>query len=93
MKIEVKFFATLRLYLGVASINLEINKPITVDNLIDMLVEKFNDKKIRDYLVEGKKIKIGTMILINGKNIIHLNGLDTMVEEGIISIFPPAGGG
>ncbi|MBM7559411.1 MoaD family protein [Marinitoga litoralis] len=93
MKVEIKFFATLRLYLKVASINLEFEEPITVDELIDILVDKFNDKKIREYLVDGKKIKVGTIILINGKNIIHLNGLDTKIEEGVISIFPPAGGG
>lgn len=93
MKVEIKFFATLRLYLKVASINLEFEEPITVDELIDILVDKFNDKKIREYLVDGKNIKVGTIILINGKNIIHLNGLDTKIEEGVISIFPPAGGG
>ncbi|KAF2956467.1 MoaD family protein [Marinitoga sp. 38H-ov] len=93
MKVEIKFFATLRLYLKVASIKMEFEKPITVDELIDILVDKFKDKKIREYLVEGKKIKVGTIILINGKNIIHLNGLNTKIEEGIISIFPPAGGG
>lgn len=93
MKIEVKFFATLRLYLGVASVNIEFKNPITVKELIDYLVNKFNDVKIRDYLLENGKIRVGTMILINGKNIIHLNGLETKIEEGIISIFPPAGGG
>ncbi|OQY09562.1 MAG: hypothetical protein B6I29_03130 [Marinitoga sp. 4572_148] len=93
MKIEVKFFATLRLYLGVASINLECEEPITVRELIEYLVNKFNDKKIKEYLLEDGKIRVGTMILINGKNIIHLDGLDTQIEEGIISIFPPAGGG
>ncbi|KLO24456.1 molybdopterin converting factor [Marinitoga sp. 1197] len=93
MKVEIKFFATLRLYLGVASLTLNLDKPIIVDELINILVEKFNDKKVREYLVEGKKIKTGTMILINGKNILHINGLNTVVEEGMISIFPPAGGG
>ncbi|WP_129409798.1 MoaD family protein [Marinitoga lauensis] len=93
MKVKIKFFATLRLYLKVASIDMEFENPITVDKLIDILVEKFQDKKIREYLVEEKKIKVGTMILINGKNLIHMDGLNTLIEEGIISIFPPAGGG
>ncbi|GAB6189474.1 MoaD/ThiS family protein [Marinitoga arctica] len=93
MKIKVKFFATLRLYLKVDSVDIELDNPITVNELINLLVDKFNDFKIREYLVDGEKIKVGTMILINGKNIIHINGLNTLVEEGIISIFPPAGGG
>lgn len=40
------------------------------------------------------KMKMGTIILVNGKNIHHLQKLDTIVNDGdIISLFPPGGGG
>ncbi|AEX85552.1 hypothetical protein XO10_05715 [Marinitoga sp. 1135] len=93
MKVEIKFFATLRLHLRVASLSLDLNENTTVNELIDILVKHFNDEKVREYLIDENGIRKGTMILINGKNILHLNGLDTKIEEGVISIFPPAGGG
>jgi len=33
------------------------------------------------------------MILVGGKNIHHLDGLDTVVNEADVAIFPPSGGG
>ncbi len=94
MTIEVKFFATLRLHLGVATLKLNTDKGLNVAELIDLLVQRFNDPKIKEYLLdENGKIRTGTMILINGKNILHLDGLNSNVENGIVAIFPPAGGG
>ncbi|ASI98557.1 MoaD/ThiS family protein [Thermococcus celer] len=41
-----------------------------------------------------EELEKGFMILVNGKNIEHLQGLQTPLEENdVVSIFPPAGGG
>jgi molybdopterin synthase sulfur carrier subunit len=43
---------------------------------------------------KDRTLKEGTIILVNGKNIFHLQLLDTVVDNGdVVSVFPPAGGG
>jgi molybdopterin synthase sulfur carrier subunit len=39
------------------------------------------------------RIKPGAMILIDGRNVLHENGIDTMISGKVVSIFPPSGGG
>ncbi len=91
--IKVSFFATLRLALGVDSVNIKIKEPITVKELLDIVSNKIGIS-IKDKLLEKNgSIKRGTIILINGKNIIHLQGVDTKISSGEVAIFPPAGGG
>ncbi|HDM70171.1 MAG TPA: MoaD/ThiS family protein [Thermotogales bacterium] len=92
VKVRIHFFATLRLNLGVASMELELEEKTTVGELLKKVSEKLK-VDICEKLLEDGKIRRGTMILLNGKNIIHLNGLDTPVVDGDLSIFPPAGGG
>lgn len=93
MKIEVKIFATLRLALGRGYVALDVDQPPTVDELI-ALVSEAVDSDIRPWLVEeDDTIRVGTMILLDGFNILHMQGLDTVVETAHVSIFPPAGGG
>jgi len=41
-----------------------------------------------------KELEKGVIILVNGKNIEHLEKLDTKLKDGdVVSIFPPVGGG
>lgn len=93
MILTVKLFATLRIQLGVAELKFELDKPIAIIELINLISEKVGTD-ISVKLIEGDKIKIGTIILIDGKNVIHMNGLDTVIEnDSLISVFPPAAGG
>ncbi len=92
-RIKVEFFATLRLVLGVAGLEIEAGGPVSVRQLIDMVSRKLGTD-ISVKLLDGDRVKRGTMILVNGKNIHHLNGLDTTVNPGDrVAVFPPAGGG
>ena len=37
---------------------------------------------------------IGTIILVDGFNVLHLDGLNTMIDkDSMVSVFPPNGGG
>lgn len=93
MTIEVKIFATLRLALGRGLVTVDVDQPPTVDELI-ALVSDAVGSDIRPWLVEDDdSIRVGTMILLDGFNILHMDGLDTVVETTQVSIFPPAGGG
>lgn len=93
MIINVKLFATLRLKLGIAGLDIEINKPVTILKLLELVSEKLNTDIVPE-LIEDGKIMVGTILLINGKNIFHAQKLETMIiEDCEVSVFPPAGGG
>jgi molybdopterin synthase sulfur carrier subunit len=93
MTIDVKLFATLRLHLGVASVPVEIDGEPTVRELLDLVSAEVG-RDVREWLLdENDGIKTGTMILLDGHNILHADGLDTRVTTPNVAIFPPAGGG
>jgi len=93
MKIQVKLYATLRLNLGVAGLEIEIDKPVTILKLLELASQQLNSDIIPE-LIEDGEIMVGTILLINGKNIFHAEKLETMInEECEVSVFPPAGGG
>ena len=76
---------------------LELNNTENVRDLLQYLSEVYGEKVDR-WIWQGKGEKrtlmTGTLILVNGKHVYHLQGLDTPLEESdVISIFPPSGGG
>lgn len=93
MKIQVKIFATLRLKLGISGVEIESEQPMTVMMLLESVSRKINADIIPELVKEGE-IMVGTIILINGKNILHAEKLETLITEDCeVSVFPPAGGG
>ncbi len=93
MKLHVEFFSTLRLTLKIKKIEYETEKELTVEQLLHRLSMEI-DPMIYKKLVKNSKPIIGTNILINGKNFLHLQGLDTTLRDGDkVQIFPPAAGG
>ncbi|ASJ17142.1 molybdopterin synthase sulfur carrier subunit [Thermococcus chitonophagus] len=82
-KVTVKVFATLIEIIGKRILEEEAS---TVKELLEKIYEKY--PKVKEELEEGY------IILVNGHNIEHLQGLETPLKEGdTVSIFPPAGGG
>lgn len=82
--VKVKVFAILIDLVGKKILEVEDVK--TVEELLDELDSRFPGFK--------KELEDGYLILVNGKNIEHLQGLETPIEErDTVSIFPPAGGG
>ena len=93
MKVTVKFFATLRLALGVGELDLELTDPVSVGELVDLTAARVNPLVKSKLLLDGK-IRKGTLLLVDGRNVAHLQELDTLIEQDcIVSFFPPAGGG
>ena len=91
--IKIKFYSLIRMHLGINEIEIKTNS-ISIENLLKEAEIQIK-KKFLDQLVNNNhQIIHGTMILINGRNIVHLDGLNSIVVEGDeISIFPPGGGG
>jgi len=67
---------------------------ITIMELLSIVEKKINNK-ILDQLTNDKgDLTRGTIILLNGRNIVHLDKLSTIGQSGdLIDIFPPGGGG
>ena len=91
--IEIRFFSLIRMHLGINKTEIE-SASIPILELLQK-IEKQIGKKFLDQLIDAEKqILPGTMILINGRNIVHLNGTESIVQDNDeISIFPPGGGG
>jgi sulfur-carrier protein len=90
----VKFFATLKLKLGVASVSVDGGQDLTVGEAVRRAQEAVGRQFWSEVFAEDGATLPGAMVLLDGANITHLRGVDTPVGEAeVISIFPPAGGG
>ena len=94
MKVEVKFFTSLREITGKKADEIQLQNMITVEELLNLLSEKYG-KKFREYIYNKKgKVQDFLSFLVNGRNINVLQGFDTELKQGdIIAIIPPVGGG
>ncbi len=89
---QVRFFATYRDITLTKSI--EVPAPETVRGLLDLLSEKYG-KAMHDklYLPDGS-LSWDAIVLVNGRHVVHLQGLDTTIAEpDVVSIFPMVAGG
>ena len=90
--IKIKFYSLLRMFLKQNQIEIDVDN-ISILELLQKISEKTN-KNLLPEIVEDEKIIHGTIILLNGRNIYHLEKLNTIVINGDnIDIFPPGGGG
>jgi molybdopterin converting factor small subunit len=93
MIITVDLYAMLRRTTGVSSITIETDGPVTLRQLIDLACGK-TTPMLRDDLLDGHMIKKGTLLLVDGRNALFLDGLETLVHaDQEIAFFPPGGGG
>ena len=94
MKIEVKFFTSLREITGKKVDEIQLQNTVTVDELLTLLSEKYG-KNFREYIYNKKGEVQGFLsFLVNGKNINIMQGFDTKLQENdVVAILPPVGGG
>jgi molybdopterin synthase sulfur carrier subunit len=94
MKVEVKFFTSLREITGKKADEIQLQSVITVEELLNLLSDKYGEK-FTEYIYDKKgKVQDFLSFLVNGRNINVLQGFDTELKQGdIIAIIPPVGGG
>jgi len=94
MKVEVKFFTSLREITGKKVDTIQMQDAITVNELVKMLSEKYG-KKFREYIYDKDGVTQEFLsFLVNGKNINNMQGFDTKLgDQDVIAILPPVGGG
>lgn len=93
MSVKVKFYSLFRINLKSPGTEYQIDKEISVMDLIEMLDQEY-DGYFSKKLLDGREINPGAIILVNGDNIIHLDGVDTKLKDGDkVTLFPPSAGG
>lgn len=90
MQLELRFFANFREAAGQKTLEREYEDGLRAGDVLRQLqsefgeMDLFEDGELREYLT----------ILRNGKDIAHLDGLETALEDGDeLSVFPPVAGG
>jgi molybdopterin synthase sulfur carrier subunit len=88
----VKVFANLRQICGGVTIEVQPDGNRVID-VLDKMVEMFPDLQAEIYTAE-KELLPFVHVYVNGRNIIHLNDLQTEVNErDQFALFPPVAGG
>ena len=92
MQVTLKFFATFREIAGSKTIDREFDDGTTVGDVLRALEEEFPDMR-GELLVDGD-LKPQINVLKNGREVLHMDGIDTRIEQGdTLSVFPPVAGG
>ena len=91
--LKLKFFAT---YRDITRCNeIEIPAPSDVWELLGLLGDRYgNPIKEKLFTPDGNGIGQDAIVLVNGRNVAHLDGKETpLTETDIVSIFPMVAGG
>ena len=92
MELELRFFATFRAAVGQKTIHREYPDGSTVGEVLRALEEEFEG--LAGELVEEGEIRDQLSVLKNGREVLHMEGIETTLEDGdTLSVFPPVAGG
>lgn len=90
---EIKVYATLRDVIGSPSIQVDDSLGLTVGQLLQSLCARY-PALIAKFFINNRDLHPALHILINGRDMRYLNGLETeLIPTDSIRIFPPVGGG
>jgi len=90
---QIRIFATLRQLTGQAAVEVQAGSGDSVRLALDQLVAQHPILKDKVWDERGD-LSSTVNVFVNGRNIIWLDGLDTVWAEGdSVAIFPPVAGG
>jgi molybdopterin synthase sulfur carrier subunit len=94
MTLKIKFYSLFRINLKSAGTEYELDKEITMAELIKKLDQDYDGYFTQKLLEEDQSISPGAIIMVNGKNILHLKKLKTAASnQDTVTLFPPSAGG
>lgn len=90
---EVRVFATLRDVVGGKSVRVDVGSAMSVQQLLVQLLDKYPDLRPK-LLTEDGQLNPSVHILVNGRDVRFLQGLETVITaQDTVQMFPPVGGG
>lgn len=94
LMVKVKIYGTLQTLLKIKELNMEYSENLTIRTLLEKIQKKVKPDFIQKLIDKNGGIIPGTIILVNKKNIFHLNKLETEINDNDeIVVFPPGAGG
>lgn len=92
MNVELRFFATFRQAVGRKVVEREYDDGTTVGDVLRDLEAEYDG--LDGQLVENDGLRPHINVLKTGREVLHLDGMATELEDGdTLSIFPPVAGG
>ncbi len=93
MEIELRFFATFRQAVGSKTIEREVDDGADVGVVLRALEAEFDGLE-GEILDDAGELRPQLSVLKNGREVVHMSGLATPLEDGdAVSVFPPVAGG
>ncbi|MBO8170555.1 MAG: MoaD/ThiS family protein [Bacillaceae bacterium] len=90
---KVKVFATYREICNAKELDIPLGDSPTVRAVLDRLIQQFPPMQ-EELFDEQGNLQPFVHVFVNGKNIIHGDGLETELKESDqVALFPPVGGG
>ncbi|QLK25165.1 MoaD/ThiS family protein [Natrinema zhouii] len=92
MDIDLRFFATFREAVGEKERTRTVDDDATVGDVLTALETEYDG--LKGQLLEDGAIRPQLSVLKNGRNVVHMAGVETTLEAGdVVSVFPPVAGG
>ena len=93
MDLELRFFATFREAVGQKTLEREFEDGATVGDVLLTLESAYDGLEGKLIDDEGN-LQPNLNILKNGREVLHMEGTETVMEDGdTLSVFPPVAGG
>jgi molybdopterin synthase sulfur carrier subunit len=90
---HIRLYATLRQIVGGKRVDLPVKDGTPLEEVLRDLVREYPDLDEAIWGPEGG-LAGHVAVLLNGRNVRHLEGLETKLSEGdVLDLFPPVGGG
>ncbi len=95
LRVKVKFFGPFREISNAKELEIKTADGSKVKDLLQLLTEKYGDEmKHTLFDPQTKQVRDSYQLLLNGRNIYALKGLDTCLEdESVLTLYPPVSGG
>lgn len=92
MELTLKFFATFREAVGSKIVDRSFPGASTVGDVLTALESEYDG--LAGNLLEDGDLKPQINVLLNGREVLHMDGIDTAVSDGdTLAVFPPVAGG